>query len=155
MDQMPWILGQLTGGSSSMEASGDRTKNSNGKQINGWLCLQIRLVLVRAIGRISSSGRQQVSETLTSTQSRTTLIPSVTIATRRATFHPSAQREKEKGGITMAKERVETDIKEKATASFSPTEDGIRRGVGVADLKEAKARARVRDTRASVWGADR
>jgi len=32
-------------------------------------CLQIRLVLVRAIGRSSNSGRQQVSETLTSTQS--------------------------------------------------------------------------------------
>ena len=32
-------------------------------------CLQIRLVLVRAIGRSSNSGRQQVSETMTSTQS--------------------------------------------------------------------------------------
>ena len=125
MDPMPWISGQLTGSSSSMEASGDNTKKNNGKQINGWLCLQIRLVLVRAIGRISSSGRQQVSETLTSTQSRTTPIPSVTIATRRATFHPSAQREKEKGKITRARERVEKDFKEKAAANFSPKEDGI------------------------------
>ena len=32
-------------------------------------CLEIRLVLVRAIGRSSNSGRQQVSETMTSTQS--------------------------------------------------------------------------------------
>ena len=125
MDPMPWILGQLTGRSSSMEASGDRTNKSNGKQISGWLCLQTRLVLVQAIGRISSSGRQQVSETLTSTQYRTTPIPSVTIATRRATFHPSALREKEKGEITRAKERVEKDFKEKATANFSPKEDGI------------------------------
>ena len=124
MDPMPWISGQVTDrSSSSMEASGDSTKKNNGKQISGWLCLQIRLVLVRVIGRISSSGRQQVSETSTSMESRTTQVPSVIIATRRATCHPSAQREKEKGTITRAKERVEKDFKEKATAKSSPKGD--------------------------------
>ena len=146
---MPWISGQSIGrSSSSMEASGDSTKKNNGKKINGWPCLQIRSV--RLIGRSSSSGGAP-----TSMEYRTTQTPSVILATKRAIFHPSAQREKEKGKTTRAKERVEKDIKEKATASFSPKEDGIRRGVGVADLKEAKARARARDTRASVGGADR
>ena len=61
-----------------------------------------------------------------STVSRTIPTPSAIHATRRAIFHPSAQREKEKGKMARAKERVENDFKEKATATanFSPKEDG-------------------------------
>ena len=127
MDQMPWILEQWTGRSSSTEASGDHIKKSSGKRISGWLCLQIRWVLVRAIGKQtagSTNGQRQVSEMLTLTRYRTILIPSVTIAIRRAIFHPSAQREKETEQIARAKERAEKVFQEKAMANFSPKVDG-------------------------------
>ena len=59
-----------------------------------------------------------------STVSRTIPIPFAIRATRRAIFHPSAQREKEKEKMARAKERAVKVFREKAMANSSPKEDG-------------------------------
>ena len=116
MDPMPWISVRWRGRSSGTigEASGDSSKKISGKRTSGWRCLLT-----------SGDSNKTAMYLMISTVSRTIPTPFATHAIRRAIFHPSAQREKEKGKITRAKERAEKDIKEKATANFSPKEDGI------------------------------
>ena len=58
------------------------------------------------------------------TVSRTIPTPFAIRATKRAIFHLSAQREKEKGKMARAKERAVKVFREKAMAHSSPKEDG-------------------------------
>ena len=99
--------------SSATIGRGTAGKKISGKRTSGLRCL------------LTSGDNNKTALYLTiSTVSRTIPTPFATHAIRRAIFHPSAQREKEKGNIARAKERVEKDFKEKATANFSPKEDG-------------------------------
>ena len=76
-------------------------------------------------GKAISGGNSKTALFLTmSTVSRTIPIPFAIHATRRAIFHPSAQREREKEQMARAKERAEKVFREKAMANFSPKEDG-------------------------------
>ena len=117
MDPMPWISVRWRGRSSGAigEASGGSSKKISGKRTSGWRCL------------LTSGDNNKTALYLTiSTVSRTIPTPFATHAIRRAIFlHPSAQREKEKGEMARAKERAKKDFKERATANFSPKEDGI------------------------------
>ena len=107
---MPWILAQWRDRSSGTIGRGTAGKKISGKKTSG-----------KAIS--GDNSRTALFLTM-STVSRTIPTPFAIRATRRAIFHPSAQREKEKGEMARAKERVEKDFKEKATANFSPKEDG-------------------------------
>ena len=78
----------------------------------------------RSSGTISGENSRTVLFHTMSTVSRTIPTPFAIRATRRAIFHPSAQREKEKGKMARAKEKAEKLFQEKAMANFSPKEDG-------------------------------
>ena len=111
MDPTLWILAQWR-----EEISGTSGRGTAGKTIIG----------EKSSGKAISgeNSRTALFHTML-TVSRTIPIPFAIRATKRAIFHPSAQREKEKGKMARAKERVEKDFKEKATANFSPKEDVI------------------------------
>ena len=98
-------------------------------------------------------GLHQVSETPTSTESRTTLIPSVILATSEDTYPPIApipRKQKAKAKATRAKEKGERDIREKVQAGAAKREVGAaRREVGAA-RREEKQRAREKAMKAPV-----
>ena len=85
--------------------SGEKSSGAFGKTISGETSRTIPLHMILTV-------------------SRTIPTPFAIRATRRAIFHPSAQREKEKGKMARAKERAEKVFQEKAMANFSPKEDG-------------------------------
>ena len=96
-------------------SSGTIGKGTAGKKISG----------KKTSGKAISGDNSKTALFLTrSTASRTIPTPFAIRATRRAIFHPSAQREKEQGEMARAKERAEKVFREKAMANSSPKEDG-------------------------------